>query len=181
MKLRHVHLSQRSSSRHLTSPRRSAATWGNAGRHGGGPLITRREEARGSNPLTSTQPPMAAEPSVAGACCLPGAGAQQLESASPCAVPSMGALLSSDDFGSSVERTGKLHPLWQVRVPLLGAGGRAGRQLPQAIPSSHRQLSETDRSRYITVGRTLPQVGSVTPAVYAPMERTTPLAIQSGV
>ena len=29
---------------------------GNAGRHGGGPLITRTEEARGSNPLTSTPP-----------------------------------------------------------------------------------------------------------------------------
>jgi hypothetical protein len=26
-----------------------------------------------------------------------------------------GALLSSDDFGSSVERTAKLHPLWQVQ------------------------------------------------------------------
>ena len=40
---------------------------------------------------------------------------------------------------------------------------------------------ENERSRYITIGRTLPQVGSVTPAVYAPMERITPLAIQSGV
>jgi hypothetical protein len=26
----------------------------------------------------------------------------------------LGALLSSDDFGSSVERTAKLHPLWQA-------------------------------------------------------------------
>jgi hypothetical protein len=26
----------------------------------------------------------------------------------------LGALLSLDDFGSSVERTAKLHPLWQV-------------------------------------------------------------------
>jgi hypothetical protein len=27
-----------------------------------------------------------------------------------------GALLSSDDYGSSVERTAKLHPLWQCRT-----------------------------------------------------------------
>ena len=28
----------------------------------------------------------------------------------------LGALLSSDDYGSSVERTAKLHPLWQCRT-----------------------------------------------------------------
>ena len=28
----------------------------------------------------------------------------------------LGALLSSDDYGSSVERTAKLHPLWQVQL-----------------------------------------------------------------
>jgi hypothetical protein len=36
-----------------------------------------------------------------------------------------GALLSSDDCGLSVERTAKLHPLWQVHVRLLSVGGRA--------------------------------------------------------
>jgi hypothetical protein len=30
----------------------------------------------------------------------------------------LGALLSSDDFGSSVERAAKLHPLWQGFVPI---------------------------------------------------------------
>ena len=30
--------------------------------------------------------------------------------------PRLGALLSSDDYGSSVERTAKLHPLWQCRT-----------------------------------------------------------------
>jgi hypothetical protein len=28
--------------------------------------------------------------------------------------PRLGALLSSDDYGSSVERTATLHPLWRV-------------------------------------------------------------------
>ena len=36
-------------------------------------------------------------------------------SVAPSAESRHGALLSSDDYGSSVERTGKLHPLWQVR------------------------------------------------------------------
>jgi hypothetical protein len=34
-------------------------------------------------------------------------------SVAPPAKPRLGALLSSDDFGSSVKRTAKLHPLWQ--------------------------------------------------------------------
>jgi hypothetical protein len=32
-------------------------------------------------------------------------------------VAAAGALLSSDDYGSSVERAAKLHPLWQMRCP----------------------------------------------------------------
>jgi hypothetical protein len=33
--------------------------------------------------------------------------------------PRLGALLSSDDLGSSVERTAGLHPLWQLRLVAL--------------------------------------------------------------
>jgi hypothetical protein len=40
--------------------------------------------------------------------------------------PAGGALLSSDDFGSSVERTAKLHPLWQVVQALEWPGGSSG-------------------------------------------------------
>jgi hypothetical protein len=42
--------------------------------------------------------------------------------------PRLGALLSSDDFGSSVERTAKLHPLWreQSRRGLSSIRGRVG-------------------------------------------------------
>ena len=36
-------------------------------------------------------------------------------SVAPPAKPRLGALLSSNDYGSSVERTATLHPLWQVR------------------------------------------------------------------
>jgi hypothetical protein len=35
-------------------------------------------------------------------------------SVAPPAKPRLGALLSSDDFGSSVERAARLHPLWRV-------------------------------------------------------------------
>jgi hypothetical protein len=41
-------------SRHLTSLLTVGIDLGKCGRHGGEPLITRTEEARGSNPLTST-------------------------------------------------------------------------------------------------------------------------------
>jgi hypothetical protein len=40
---------------------------------------------------------------------------QPLHSVLPYA-DTVGALLSSDDYGSSVERTATLHPLWQARV-----------------------------------------------------------------
>jgi hypothetical protein len=42
-------------------------------------------------------------------------------SVAPSARPRLGALLSSDDFGSSVERTAKLHPLWRWEVRLVCA------------------------------------------------------------
>jgi hypothetical protein len=32
----------------------------------------------------------------------------------PSSLAAAGALLSSDDYGSSVERTAKLHPLWRL-------------------------------------------------------------------
>ena len=38
----------------------------------------------------------------------------------PPSTPRLGALLSSDDFGSSVERTARLHPLWQVHRRVVG-------------------------------------------------------------
>jgi hypothetical protein len=57
-----------------------------------------------------------------------------MESASLPTVRGMGALLSSDDYGSSVERDESLHPLWRClesglvlclrRVPLYGVCGR---------------------------------------------------------
>jgi hypothetical protein len=40
---------------------------------------------------------------------------QQLLGVAPPFKPRRGALLSLDNFGSSVERTAKLHPLWRVR------------------------------------------------------------------
>jgi hypothetical protein len=46
--------SQGPCSRHLTSLLTVGIDLGKCGRHGGEPLITRTEEARGSNPLTST-------------------------------------------------------------------------------------------------------------------------------
>jgi hypothetical protein len=38
---------------------------------------------------------------------------RQLLGVAPRSKPRLGALLSSDDYGSSVERTATLHPLWQ--------------------------------------------------------------------
>ena len=38
-----------------------------------------------------------------------------------------GALLSSDDFGSSVERRARGQVLWRVRVKVAGEGGSCGR------------------------------------------------------
>jgi hypothetical protein len=48
----------------------------------------------------------------------------------------LGALLSSEDFGSSVERAAKLHPLWQVRC---------GRVL-QGLSSVHGQRTSGGRN-----------------------------------
>jgi hypothetical protein len=39
----------------------------------------------------------------------------QIGAVIPHSLAAAGALLSSDDCGSSVERTAKVHPLWQVR------------------------------------------------------------------
>jgi hypothetical protein len=41
------------------------------------------------------------------------AATRQLLGVAPPSRPRLGALLSSDDYGSSVERTAKLHPLWR--------------------------------------------------------------------
>jgi hypothetical protein len=38
--------------------------------------------------------------------------------APPAAKRRLGALLSSDDYGSSVERAAKLHPLWRMLKPV---------------------------------------------------------------
>ena len=43
-------------------------------------------------------------------------------SVAPSARPRLGALLSSDDYGSSVERDGGGHPLWQVHGGVDGCG-----------------------------------------------------------
>jgi hypothetical protein len=52
---------------------------------------------------------------------------RQLLGVAPRSKPRLGALLSSDDYGSSVERTAKLHPLWQCCTD--GRHGRMGRDL----------------------------------------------------
>jgi hypothetical protein len=55
---------------------------------------------------------------------------RQLFGVAPPSKPRLGALLSSDDFGSSVERAAKRHPLWQLpcglvsKVPHSAQGSR---------------------------------------------------------
>jgi hypothetical protein len=101
-------------------------------------------------------------------------------------------LLSSDDFGSSVERTAKLHPLWraqlsktvwvqagtrQASMQLMAEGpnelhiqrGSAYRRLSRARngrPGSHprtRSTSTTSPAVFAMASRTWLQVGSTTP------------------
>ena len=104
----------------LRRPHRTPVTWTGPVEHRTlAPDAGHRMPDTNADTVTTAQPasgppwpprerPHAETPNRACALALP-AGC----SAAPPAKPRPGALLSSDDFGSSVERAAKLHPLWQ--------------------------------------------------------------------
>jgi hypothetical protein len=108
----------------LLGTRRSRATCENAGLHSGEPPIADKDEAAGSSPARPTTPQLTCGNARRGFSFNGGCFREGLRTAVLERIP---ALLSSDNYGSSVEREAQGQVLWRVRVKVAGEGGSCER------------------------------------------------------